>query len=87
MNNALSLGRRAGALVVAGAAILLTTLLLKSGSGQPANTNPPPPPGAASNAPASEASVELAPSQLDAIKIEPVGTYLFPSPQPGLDKN
>jgi cobalt-zinc-cadmium efflux system membrane fusion protein len=78
MKNTLPLGRRAGAMVVTGAAIVLSTLLLKSGSGQPANTNPPPPPGAVSNAPASEASVDLAASQLDAIQIEPVATYLFP---------
>lgn len=33
---------------------------------------------AATNAPQSEAAVELSPSQLNAIQIEPVGTYFFP---------
>jgi cobalt-zinc-cadmium efflux system membrane fusion protein len=51
---------------------------MRSGSGQPANTNPPQGPGSATNASQSEAAVELAPGQLNAVKIQPVGTYLFP---------
>jgi len=58
------------------AAVVFATLLLKAGSGQHANTLPPP--GPASNAPASDDSVELAPGQLNAIKIEALGTWLFP---------
>jgi len=64
--------------LVAAAAVVLVTVLLKSGPGQPAQPNPLPTPGSASNASQSEATVELAPRQLSAIKIEPVGTYLFP---------
>jgi cobalt-zinc-cadmium efflux system membrane fusion protein len=63
---------------VAVAAFGLTIVLLKSGSGQPAPAHPPPGPDSASNTPPPEATVELAPSQLQAIKIGPVGTYRFP---------
>jgi len=51
---------------------------MKPGSGQPAPTNLPQGLGSASNAPTSAATVDLSPSQLNAIKIEPVGTYRFP---------
>ena len=34
--------------------------------------------GANSNASPSEAALDLSPSQLNSIKIEPVGSYLFP---------
>jgi membrane fusion protein, heavy metal efflux system len=64
--------------VVTVAAIVCAAVLMKSGSGQPARTRPPQRPGAVSNAPQSEATVDLSPSQLNAISIEPVGTYLFP---------
>ena len=59
-------------------AIVFATLLLKSISGQPTNTSPPQGTVSASNTPQPEAAVDLAPSQLNAIKIEPVGTCLFP---------
>jgi cobalt-zinc-cadmium efflux system membrane fusion protein len=76
MKNALRLGRKETAVVVAVAAIVCAIVLMKSGSGQPAPANPPPGPASATNA--AEATVELAPGQLTAIKIEPVGTSLFP---------
>jgi len=63
---------------VAVAAFGLTIVLLKSGSGQPAPAHPPQGPDSASNTLPPEATVELAPSQLQAIKIGPVGTYRFP---------
>jgi membrane fusion protein, heavy metal efflux system len=70
---------KAPAVVVMVAAVVFATVLLKSGSGQPANPAPPPGPATAPNAAAAEAStVDLEPSQLNAIKIEPVGTFLFP---------
>ena len=78
MKKFIQLDRGAAVVVAMLAAIVFAIVLLKSGSGQPANTNPPPGPGAASNASPSEATVDLAPSQMNAIKIEPVGTYLFP---------
>jgi membrane fusion protein, heavy metal efflux system len=61
-----------------GAAIVLAMAILASGCGQPANTNPAQGSASVSNATQSEASVELSPSQLNAIKIEPLGSYLFP---------
>jgi membrane fusion protein, heavy metal efflux system len=64
--------------VVVIAALALATLLMKSGSGQSVDTNPRQQPVADSNGSAAEATVELAPSQLDAIKIGPIGMYPFP---------
>ena len=64
--------------MVTAAAIVFATLLLKSGVGQPANTTRPQGPGPATNPSQAEATVDLAPGQLNAIKIGPVGTYLFP---------
>lgn len=65
-------------MLVTVAAIVIATVLLNSGHAQPVNPKLPPGPGSATNAPSSEATVVLEPSQLNAIKIEPVGTYLFP---------
>ena len=69
--------KRTIAVVLGLCLVVLASLLLKSGSGESARGNPhdtvP-----ASNAQPPEATVELAPSQLNAIKIEPVGTHLFP---------
>ena len=65
-------------MVVTIAAIVCALVLMKSGSGQPAHANPPPGPASATNASPSEATVDLAPGQLSAIKIEPVATFLFP---------
>jgi cobalt-zinc-cadmium efflux system membrane fusion protein len=77
MKKSTPLIRKATALLTTLAAVVLATVLLKSGSGQPASTSPPAGPAAASNAPAAEATVSLTPSQLDAIKIETVGTHVF----------
>ena len=46
--------------------------------GQSTGMNAAQGPSTSSNAAPSTGGVELAPSQLNAIKIEPVGTYLFP---------
>ena len=78
MQDSSQLCRRATAAAVAVAAFGLTIVLLKSGSGQPAPAHPPQGPDSASNTLPPEATVELAPSQLQAIKIGPVGTYRFP---------
>ncbi|MGA2174759.1 MAG: efflux RND transporter periplasmic adaptor subunit [Verrucomicrobiota bacterium] len=78
MKNPLPIGSRAAAAALTVGIIVFATVLLKSGSGQPANTNPAPRPGSVSNAVPSEATVDLSPGQLNAIKIEAVGTYLFP---------
>jgi cobalt-zinc-cadmium efflux system membrane fusion protein len=78
MKNPLPLDRRVAAVVVTVAAIVFATFLPKYGSAQPANTSPPQGTVSASNAPQPEATVDLAPIQLNAIKMELVGTHLFP---------
>lgn len=62
------------------AAIILATVLLESGPGrgQAENKNPPQSATANSETSPSEATVDLSPSQLNSIKIEPVGSYQFP---------
>src|SRR5258708_3031861 len=78
MNNPRQLGRTAAMVVVTAAVMVAATLLLRSGSGQPPPTNPVPASSSVSNAAPPEGTVDLAPSQLNAIKIEPVKTYAFP---------
>jgi membrane fusion protein, heavy metal efflux system len=78
MKNPFQLNKKAVMGMAAIGLIVCATLVVRSGSGQPANSNPQPPQASVSNAPASEPTVDLAPSQLPAIKIEPVGTSLFP---------
>ena len=51
---------------------------MKSSADRPADANLPQGSAPASTAAESEATVDLAESQLNAIKIEPVGAYLFP---------
>ena len=62
------------------AAILIAAGLLESGRshGQVTNANAPQESGANSSASPSETTLDLSPSQLNAIKVEPVGSYLFP---------
>jgi cobalt-zinc-cadmium efflux system membrane fusion protein len=75
MMKSVRLDGKATAVVLALAAAVLTTVLSKSGSGQPANTSSPP---AVQSTPApDEATVDLTPSQLKAIKIEAVATHAF----------
>ncbi len=65
---------------ITAAVIFVATGLLESARshGQTADANTPREPAAISNAFPSEVALNLSPSQLDAIKIEPVGTYWFP---------
>ena len=65
---------------VTAAAIIVATGLLESGRsrGQAANANAPQESGAKSNTSGSEAALDLSPSQLNSIKIEPAGSYQFP---------
>ena len=74
------ISKRVAVVFVAAAAIVVATGLLESGRsrGQATNANTPQEAGAKSNTSPSEATLDLSPSQLNAIKIEPVGTYLFP---------
>jgi cobalt-zinc-cadmium efflux system membrane fusion protein len=66
--------------LVAAAAIVVATGLLESrrSRSQATNANTPLESGAKSNASPAETTLDLAPSQLNSIKIEPVGSYLFP---------
>lgn len=66
------------ALVLTLAVTIIAMALLHSSSDQSPSHTRGPAQGPVSSAPPSEASVELAPSQLDAVKIEPVGNYEFP---------
>jgi cobalt-zinc-cadmium efflux system membrane fusion protein len=61
---------------VTAVAIIVATGLLESGcsGGQAANADTP----AKSSSPPSEAILDLSPSQLNSIKIEPLGSYQFP---------
>ena len=68
----------AGAVAGIVAAIVLMRLLAGSGSGQPAPRNSSQGMPSATNGLQSEASVELAPDQLNSIKIAPVETSRFP---------
>jgi cobalt-zinc-cadmium efflux system membrane fusion protein len=67
-------------LVTAAAIVVATGRLLESGRshGQATNANTPPESGAKSNTSRSETTLDLSPSQLNSIKIEPVGSYRFP---------
>jgi membrane fusion protein, heavy metal efflux system len=77
MKKSIHIDRKATAAGLMVAAIIFATILLPSGSGEPATTTAPPGAGSASNAAPPEASVVLKPTQLDAIKIESVGTHVF----------
>jgi cobalt-zinc-cadmium efflux system membrane fusion protein len=78
MKKSVQLDRRAVAVVATVTVIVFATFLLKSGSGQSANPSLPPGTVSTSNAPQTEATVDLAPGQLNAITIGSVGTALFP---------
>ncbi len=77
MKKFIQLAGRGAGVAAAVAVIVGAIVLLKSGSGQPANPTQPPGPGATTNAPTPAETVDLTPGQLNAIKIEPVGTYSF----------
>jgi membrane fusion protein, heavy metal efflux system len=71
--------RSAVVFITVAAIIIATGLLVSARShGQTAYTTTPHEPAANSNASSSEPALDLSSSQLNAIKIEPVGTYSFP---------
>jgi cobalt-zinc-cadmium efflux system membrane fusion protein len=74
------ISKRFAVVLVTTAAIVVVTGLLESGRsrGQATKANTPQEAGAKSNTSPSEATLDLSPSQLNSIKIEPVGSYLFP---------
>jgi cobalt-zinc-cadmium efflux system membrane fusion protein len=80
MKNALRFNKKAVAVAGSMAAVALATFLVKSGLGQPAKASVPPEAASASPAgtnPPVDPFVDLAASQLGAIKIDPVGTAPF----------
>ena len=80
MRSLIHTNKKVAAILVMAAAMIVATGLLGSGCsrGQAANANNPQESGANSNASSSVTTVELSSSQLKAIKIEPVGSRLFP---------
>jgi membrane fusion protein, heavy metal efflux system len=76
MKRRYQVGRRTTAVVVAVAAVVCATVFIKSGFGHPSRLQRGP--GSVSSVSPTEAMVELLPGQLGAIRIEQVGTYLFP---------
>jgi membrane fusion protein, heavy metal efflux system len=78
MKRRLQNAKKTATVVVAALAVATAAVLMKSESGQRSNTNIPQGAGSTSNSPQSETTLELSPSQLRTIKIEPVGSYLFP---------
>jgi cobalt-zinc-cadmium efflux system membrane fusion protein len=77
MKRRLRLNKKMAMLIGAVLALAIGTVLLRSESGHGSNKTPQ----KASSMPSSQQSdptLELSPSQLNAVKIEPVGTYLFP---------
>jgi len=74
------ISKRFAVVLVTATAIVVATGLLESGRspGQATNAKTPQEAGAKSNTSPSEATLDLSPTQLNSIKIEPVGSYLFP---------
>ena len=74
------ISKRVAVIFVTAAAIVVATGVLEIGRdrGRVTNANTPQESGANSSASPSEATLELSPSQLNSIKIESVGSYLFP---------
>ncbi len=74
------IGKRFALMVAAAVALAAVKALVESGRsrGQATNPNPPENPAAKSSKAQPAATLELTPTQLGAIKVEPVGSYLFP---------
>jgi cobalt-zinc-cadmium efflux system membrane fusion protein len=72
------LNRRVAATVTVLAGTVIAGLLLRSSAGQGTNAGAAPPSATATNAHPSEATIELQPGQLGALRIEPTGTFSFP---------
>jgi cobalt-zinc-cadmium efflux system membrane fusion protein len=80
MRHPIRINKRVAVVFVMAAAMVVATGLLESGRsrGQPANANASRKSRANSNTPSSEATVDLSSSQVNSIRIEPVGSYVFP---------
>ena len=80
MEHPLHISNRLAVVLVAAVAIVVAMGLLESGRSrsQAHNANTPQESGAKSGTSPSETAVDLSPRQLNSVKIEPVGSYLFP---------
>ena len=78
MKQIIHLDKRMTTIGVTSLVVVLAVVLLKFGIHHAVKSESLAGAGSASNGPPSEAAVELLPSQLSAIKIEPVATSLFP---------
>ena len=70
--------KRTVAVVVTLAVIVIATAAFLSGCSHPASANALNGNGSATNSPQSVPTLDLSPSQLNSIRIEPVGSYAFP---------
>ena len=78
MKDFLHVDKKTATAVITVGAIVIATAIFLSGHGQSANTNPPRGNSPATTGSAPDPAVDLSPSQLNSIKIEPVGSYEFP---------
>ena len=78
MKDFLHLNKGTVAAVVTVTLIVIAAAVFLSGRGPSASTNAQRGNSTASNSPQSDPTVDLTPSQLNSIKIEPVGSYQFP---------
>jgi len=78
MKRRLEISKKTATVIVAVLALAIGTVLLKSASGQRSNTSTPQGASSTTKSPQSDATLDLSPSQLNSIKIGPVGSYLFP---------
>jgi cobalt-zinc-cadmium efflux system membrane fusion protein len=80
MEHPLHISKRMAVVLVAAVAIVVAMGLLESGRSrsQAHNANTPQESGAKSGTSPSETAVDLSPRQLNSVKVEPVGSYLFP---------
>jgi len=78
MRRWLELNKKSGALGVAVLMFAIGAALLKSESSQHASANAPQRAASSPSSSQADPSVDLSPSQLNAIKIEPAGAFLFP---------
>jgi membrane fusion protein, heavy metal efflux system len=78
MKNPLPLELRGAAVARVAGAVVCAGVLMSAGCRKPANPNSLPTPASAATSAPSQTTVDLAPGQLEAIKIEAVETYLFP---------
>ena len=78
MGYSIRISKRAAGVFLAGMAIVIATGLVESQRSHSQSTGANTPRASGADSKASQTTVELSPSQLNAVKIEPVGTYLFP---------